>query len=207
MTLPCTAVILAGGLNTRFGGINKAFLEVGGRRILDRLMDLCAGRFEAVIIVTNDPVAYLEWDCTLTADFFPVRSSLTGIHAGLFCAPTEHAFVMACDTPFLTGAVVETILDRLTPETDVVVPQTAAGFEPLCAIYSRRCLQPMARGIAAGRFQIRRIFRKVRLRTVSEQRLREVDPDLISFFNINTPEDLARAEAVLETTAAAEEVS
>ncbi len=207
MTLPCTAVILAGGLNTRFGGTNKAFLTVGGRRILDRLMDLCAGRFEAVVIVTNDPVAYLEWDCTLTADLFSIRSSMTGIHAGLFCAPTDHAFVMACDTPFLTGAVVETILDRLTPETDVVVPQTAAGFEPLCAVYSRRCLGPLSRNIVAGRFQIRGIFRKVRLRTVSEQRLREVDPDLTSFFNINTPEDLARAEAVLDANATAEEIS
>jgi len=94
-------VILAGGLNTRFSGTNKAFLRIRGKRILDHIYDLCKELFEEIILVTNDPLQYLEWDLVIATDIFPVRSSLTGIHAGLFCATNPYAFFIACDAPFL----------------------------------------------------------------------------------------------------------
>ncbi|MDH3885280.1 MAG: NTP transferase domain-containing protein, partial [Desulfobacterales bacterium] len=84
MKFPCTGVILSGGLSTRYDGTEKALLQVGGVRILDRIYDIYSELFEEIILVTNSPQNFLEWDLLIVSDLFPIRSSLTGIHAGLF---------------------------------------------------------------------------------------------------------------------------
>ena len=101
MTHPCTGVILSGGLNTRFNGQNKALVRVGQKRILDRLYDVFSDLFDEIILVTNQPLQFLDWDLTIVTDIFSARSSLTGIHAGLFYMKNPFAFFSACDTPFL----------------------------------------------------------------------------------------------------------
>ena len=191
---PITGVILAGGLNTRFQGRAKAFQEIGGRRIMDRLMDVYTGLFDEIIIVTNEPMRYVAWDAQIVTDVLPQRSALTGIHAGLFYARTEHAFFAACDIPFLKADVIRLVLDAADHGIDAVIPQTDRGFEPLCAVYATRLMAAAAHHVQQGDYKIRRAFRKRRIRTVSEKRLRSVDPELVSFFNVNTPDDLVRAE-------------
>ena len=119
MRHPCSGVILAGGLSTRYGGENKAFLRVGGMRILDRLFAVYRQIFDEIILVTNNPVEFLEWDALIVSDIFPVRSSLTGVHAGLFYASHPFAFFSACDTPFLKKEIVETVLERIDPADDL----------------------------------------------------------------------------------------
>jgi molybdopterin-guanine dinucleotide biosynthesis protein A len=196
MTAPCSGVILAGGLSRRFCGQNKALMDVGGRRIIDRLLAVYRPIFDEIIIVTNSPRAYLDLDAAIVTDIFPYRSSLTGIHAGLFHATRPYAFFAACDAPFLLPGMVHLILNALSPGVDGVVPQTAAGFEPLCAVYSQRCCQTIAQRLKKQHFQIKGIFKKFRIRTLSEKLLRQPDPELRSFFNINTPDDLARAQTI-----------
>ena len=206
MKHPCSGVILAGGLATRYGGENKAFLKVGGVQILDRLFDLFSELFDEIILVTNRPRDFLEWDALIVTDIFPVRSSLTGIHAGLFYASHPFAFFSACDTPFLKREIIETVLSEIEPGADLVLPRTSAGFEPLCAAYSRRCLKPAEDHLRANKLKIHLALKDCRIKTISEDRLREKDPDLVSFFNVNTPQDLARAEQMLnagKTTEAA----
>lgn len=193
MPLPCSAVILAGGLSTRFDGQDKARLEIRQRSILDRLLGVCRPLFEELVLVTNTPTRYLEHDLLIVADLFPHRSSLTGIHAGLFYTRGPCAFVTACDAPFLQAGLVRLLVEALEPAVDVVVPSTAKGFEPLCAVYSRRCLPHMEAQLQRGALKIRDLFARVRVRQVPEARLREVDPDLRSFINVNTPADLAAA--------------
>jgi molybdopterin-guanine dinucleotide biosynthesis protein A len=193
----CSGVILVGGLATRYGGENKAFLKVGGVQILDRLFDLFSELFDEIILVTNRPRDFLEWDALIVTDVFPVRSSLTGIHAGLFYARHPFAFFSACDTPFLKREIIETILSEIEPGADLVLPRTSAGFEPLCAAYSRRCLKPAEDHLRANKFKIHLALKGCRIKTIPEDRLREKDPDLVSFFNVNTPQDLARAEQML----------
>lgn len=199
MTFPCAGVILAGGLSSRFSGQNKAFMEVGGKRIIDRLLAVYHPIFDEIIIVTNDPRAYLDLDAAIVTDIFPFRSSLTGIHAGLFHTTRPYAFFAACDTPFLMPGVVRRILDGLSPGVDGVVPQTSMGFEPLCAVYARSCCQAIEQRLEKQRFQIRGFFKKLRIRNLSEKSLRQYDPELRSFFNINTPDDLARAQDIAST--------
>jgi molybdopterin-guanine dinucleotide biosynthesis protein A len=199
MRQPCSGVILAGGLSTRYGGENKAFLRVGGMRILDRLFAVYGELFDEIILVTNNPGEFLEWDALIVTDVFPVRSSLTGIHAGLFYARHPFAFFSACDTPFLKKELVETVLDSLEPGIDLVIPQTSAGLEPLCAAYSQRCLKAAEEHILQNKFKIQMALSGKRIKKIPEDVLRQKDPELRSFFNVNSPEDLARAERFVKS--------
>jgi molybdenum cofactor guanylyltransferase len=200
MRPPVTGVILAGGQNTRFSGTNKALIRVGKKCILDRIYDVFSDLFEDIILVTNDPIQYLEWDLNIVTDLFPIRSSLTGIHAGLFYMTTPYAFFAACDIPFLKKGLVQTILNRIEPGVDIVIPETSKGFEPLCAVYSKKCIRPIEQQLVKRELKIRKVFQKVRVKKLSETILRENDPDLISFYNINTQGDLVRAEHVATGT-------
>jgi molybdopterin-guanine dinucleotide biosynthesis protein A len=198
MKFSCTGLILAGGQNERFSGINKAFISVGGKRILDRIYEVFDSLFDEIILVANDPLKYLEWDLHIVSDIFPFRSSLTGIHTGLFFTNNFYTFITACDIPFLKKELVETIINSIESGIDVIVPESSKGsMEPLCAIYSKRCLKPVENNLIQKKLKIKQFFKKVRVKTLPENILREKDPDLISFFNINTPDDLTRAEKLL----------
>lgn len=197
MKHPCTGVILAGGLNTRFSGKEKALVRVGGKRIIDYIYTVFTSLFDEIILVTNNPLGYIEWDLNIVTDLFPIRSSLTGIHAGLFHASNPYAFCAACDTPFLKKELIETLLDRIEPGVDAIIPEISVGLEPLCAVYSRNCLERIEQHLSQNKLKILQVFKKGRMKKISENLLREKDPDLLSFFNINTPEDLERAEAML----------
>ena len=199
MTYPCTGVILSGGMNTRFNGQNKAFIQVGQKRILDRLYDVFSDLFDDIILVTNHPLQFLDWDLTIVTDLFSTRSSLTGIHAGLFYTKNPFAFFSACDTPFLKKELVITLIEQIENNTDIIMPQTAAGFEPLCSIYSKRCLKQAEQHLKENKLKIQRVFRGHRIKYIRESVLLQKDPDLISFFNINTPQDLIRAEEMIAT--------
>jgi molybdopterin-guanine dinucleotide biosynthesis protein A len=133
-------------------------------------------------------------------DVFPVRSSLTGIHAGLFYAGHPFAFFSACDAPFLKKEVVEAVLENLETGIDLVVPQTSAGLEPLCAAYSQHCLKAAEEHIRQSKFKIQLALSGIRVKQIPEAVLRMKDPELLSFFNINSPEDLARAEQIVRGT-------
>ena len=196
MTIACSGVILSGGLSTRFNGANKALIRVGGRCVLDRIYDVFSGLFNEIILVTNHPLEFLDWDVTIVSDLFAVRSSLTGLHAGLFYMKNPFAFFSACDTPFLKKEVVAALLAKLDENTDIIMPETAAGMEPLCAVYSKRCLNAAEHHIKQNQFKIQRALGNHRLKKIPEKTLRSIDPDLISFFNINTPEDLTKAEVI-----------
>ena len=196
--IACTGVILAGGLNKRFAGKNKAFISFGQRRVIDNIYDVFRSVFDEIILVTNQPMAYLEWDVNIVTDIYPVRSSLTGIHTGLFYARTPFIFVTACDTPFLKKEMVETVVSHIEPGAAVVIPETADGTEQLCAAYSKSCLSLMERQIKEKSFQIKKLFRKVRVKKIPETLLKKVDPELMSFFNINTADDYFKAKQWLE---------
>ena len=189
-----TGVILAGGKNSRFSGKNKALVRIGGKRILDRIYEVFPILFDKIILVTNDPVQYMDWDFDIVTDIFPIRSSLTGIHTGLFYTATPYAFFVACDIPFIKKELIEVLLDGVEPNIDIVIPETSKGVEPLCSVYSKRCFKPIEEQLEKKSLKIQRVFQKVRVKKIPEDILRTIDPDLVSLYNINTPDDLARAK-------------
>ena len=183
----CCAVILSGGLNTRMGGKTKAFLHVGGNTILNRLLAALQSNFKEILLVTRQPELYAAAPVRVVNDLYEMRSSLTGIHAGLVHAPTDFIFVVPCDTPFLQPAVIRLLLDELNPAWDIVVPLLDGHYEPLCAVYSKRCIPAIEAQLNGGDFKILNFFDRMNVKTLSLEQLKAADPDLLSFFNVNTP--------------------
>lgn len=197
MAFACSGVILAGGRSSRLHGKNKAFIQIGGKSIFERLYNLYLQFFEEIIVVSNDPLAYVNWNVQIVTDIFPHRSSLTGLHAGLFSIQNPYAFFCACDAPFLKKNLVETILDQIDHRSQIIVPQKADGFyEPLCAVYAKTCVGPIEAQLSQKKLKISNIFNLVRTKVIAPEILKNSDPNLISFFNVNTPEDVKKAESI-----------
>ncbi len=191
-----SGVILSGGKNTRHRGRNKALLSVGGLRIIDRIIEVMQPVFDQLIIVTNDLTAYRGLNVAFTNDSFKTRCSLTGLHAGLQAVKTRKAFVVGCDAPFIKKEMIDALLHFDRPDVDVTVPSTQAGLEPLFAIYSKSCLDVITQHLLQKRYKVSDIYSRLRVQTVDEGYLRKADPELISFFNVNTPDLISKAEAI-----------
>jgi molybdopterin-guanine dinucleotide biosynthesis protein A len=187
-----TGAILAGGMNRRFNGRKKAFIKINGNTILDRIGNVFQDLFEEILLVTNEPEAYPAWPFSIVSDRLPIRCSLTGIHAALYSAHFQYVFITACDTPFLNRRLVETIIDPVVFNTsaDVIVPETSAGLEPLCALYSKRSIATIEQALAQKKCKVQNVLKQVSHKKIPESVLKKADPQLLSFFNINTPEDL-----------------
>lgn len=191
-----TGIILAGGKNLRMGK-NKAFLEINGQRIIDRTKQLFVDLFDEVFLVANSPLDYLDLNLRVVSDLFPGGGALGGIYSGLFHASHSHAFVAACDMPFLNKALISH-LSALSPGYDIVIPKMEDGWQPLHAVYSPKCLPFMENLLQKKNLKIMDFFPKVKKREVTTEEILPFDPQLVSFLNINTPEDLARAEDLLK---------
>ncbi|BDQ34235.1 molybdenum cofactor guanylyltransferase [Pseudodesulfovibrio portus] len=188
-------IILAGGLGTRMGHVKKAFLEVGGRTVLDRLLAVYRPLFTEIVISAREAADFAAYGFPVAEDRFEARSSLTGIHAGLDAMKASYGFFAACDDPFLQPGLVERLLAEVEPEVDVIIPLKEDGYrEPLCAVYSKRCLPFIEAQLRQEDFKIIRFFDHVAVKEVPIARLLPGDPDQVSFFNVNTPDDLRQAE-------------
>ena len=184
-----TGIILAGGRASRLGGINKAFIEVGGERLIDRTLRVYRALFGEIIISTNSPLEYLEFDARLVTDIYRGKGPLGGIHAGLLHATCEHAFVSACDMPYLSEAFIRYMIEQAAGY-DLVVPVTANGFESLHAIYSRKCLPVIESQIERDELKVSLLFRKFKTLEIPEDEIRRFDPEGRLFANLNRPDDL-----------------
>jgi molybdopterin-guanine dinucleotide biosynthesis protein A len=191
-----TGIILAGGKNLRMGK-NKAFLEINGQRIIDRTKQLFVDLFDEVFLVANSPLDYLDLNLRVVSDLFPGGGALGGIYSGLFHASHSHAFVAACDMPFLNKALISH-LSTLSPGYDIVIPKMEDGWQPLHAVYSQKCLPFMEDLLQKKNLKIIDFFPRVKKREVTTEEILPFDPQLVSFLNVNTPEDLARAEDLLK---------
>ena len=183
-----TGIILSGGKNIRMG-VNKAFLQVGERTIIERTAELFNELFTQVILVTNEPQHYAHLNLEIAVDLVPKGGALIGIYTGLFYALHSPCFVAACDMPFLNPAVIDYMV-RLGKNYDVVIPSLDDGYHPTHALYSRRCIAQIEQLIGENNFKITDFFHKVRVREVTPAEIQSLNPAMDSFLNINTPEDL-----------------
>lgn len=192
-----TAVILAGGQSRRLGR-DKAVEPFAGepliRRVIRRASEAVAARHVVVVVADTARAAALPLDDhhVTAVDVFPNCGSLGGIYTGLDAAPTEWSLVTACDMPFLSADLLAHMAG-LRDGADAVVPIVDGRPEPTHALYARRCLPAIEKRLRAGQLKISGFFDDVSVRYVAENDVKLFDPDLLSFFNINRPEDLARA--------------
>src|SRR5262249_11526219 len=104
-----TGVIQAGGRSERMGGRPKALIELGGRRIIGRVLAAPTPTFDNVLVVTNTPELYGFLGLPMVGDVYPEHGSLGGIYSGLQAAAGQAAFTVACDMPFLHPDVVKLV--------------------------------------------------------------------------------------------------
>ncbi len=189
-------IILSGGLNSRIG-LNKAFLEISGKKIIERTVLLFKEIFEETIIVTKDPLTYEDLDVRITTDVKDVTGSLMGVYSGLLSSNNEYNFIVACDMPLINRDAVRYLVSK-SKGYDAVVPFCQGRLQPLHAVYSKKCIKPLEDLINSGHMRITRLFEKVKTRKVEEEELKKIDPDFKSFININTKEDLLNLQEILK---------
>ena len=194
--LPVSVVILAGGQSRRLGR-DKSLLELGGEPLVQRVVTQLAPLSDDPIVVANEPDRYATLDLAVrfVADEVRGMGSLMGIYSGLSAALYTHALVVACDMPFLNVALLRYMIS-LAGGHDVVIPRLDQLLEPLHAIYSKTCLPSMARLLDKRERKIVSFFGAVQVRYVETDEIDQFDPEHLSFFNVNRPEDWQRVKRI-----------
>lgn len=191
-TIAISVIILAGGRGERLGGRDKATLRVQGQPLAQRAIDALAPLSDDVIVVRRADQTLVVSGARVVADLAPHQGVLAGIAAGLEAARREWALVVACDMPFLNLAFIRYMvaLAAAAPDLAAVVPQLDVGQEPLHALYHKRCLPSLHRALAAGERRVRGFYAALPTRYILESEIRAFDPDLLTFYNINTADEL-----------------
>jgi molybdenum cofactor guanylyltransferase len=184
-----SGIILAGGKNSRMG-TPKSFLKINGTRLIDIILKVYREIFSEIIIVTNEPLAYMEFsDAIIVTDIYKEKGALGGIYTGLFYTSNDYSFVAACDMPYLNKDFI-LYLVGLAGKHDIIVPELADGLQPLHAIYSKNCLLPIKRLLTADKLKITGFYKEMRLKKIPEEKITPFNKDGRLFLNINTPEEL-----------------
>ena len=184
-------LILAGGRNSRMGGVDKAFLTVDGQSIFQRTLWLLRRCFPQVVVVSNCPEKYAPFDVQVTADEFPGHGPLAGIHAGLRLIHLPYAFVVGCDMPFLRAEPIGFLVKRLGA-SEAVIPRWDGDIEPLHAVYATALRDRIDEALKAGTRAIREFLPRIQVEYVPEETMRRVSGAEESFRNVNTPEEAAQ---------------
>lgn len=184
-------IILAGGRSSRMGR-NKALLPLQGKVFLERIRQAMLPVVKDIILVSNEPECYPDWQGLLVTDIIPRRGPLSGIHAGLTVSDCHYNLVVACDMPFVSTEY----LKRLRKEAegyDVVVPQHGDYLQPLFAVYSRNCIAAIEDCLLRDIRKIIAFYPQVRVKFLPVERLGDPAEMEQVFFNVNTPADWQQA--------------
>ncbi len=194
---PVTLLVMAGGRSRRMGR-DKAWLEIDGLPLVERVVRRLEGLAGEVLFSAREPEPYaalctrLTLPASVVLDRYSDAGPLAGLEAGLTAAAHELVFAVATDMPFVNLALVRHLLS-LIEGYDAVVPLTPHGDtpepEPLHAVYRRTCLPAIRAQLDAGRRRVVSFFEDVQVRYVTPEEMRPFDPALQSFVNVNTPEE------------------
>ncbi len=195
-TSPVTVAILAGGASRRMGA-NKSLVELEGKPLIQHVLDRVQRLNVPILLVTNQFDLYRRFQVSMVADVLPGKGSLGGIYSALTHSSSPFTLCVACDMPFLNVDLL-TYLLSLRTGFDAVVPMIESQPQGLHAVYHRRCTQPIRNLLDRNELRISGIFDHLRVRLVSEAAIRLIDPDLRSFTNLNTPEELARVRREID---------
>ena len=188
-----TTIVLAGGRSRRLG-LDKVLLCLDDETLLEATVRKVTILSNEVIIAVKGALPYHLPGVRLVTDVHPGCGPLGGIHAGLAAASNFYCLVVACDMPFLNLDLLRYLVS-LAEDADVVVPRWT-DVEPLHAVYRpATCLGPIEEALARGERRIISFYHEVRVRYVEQAEIARFDPQGLSFFNINTPDDWAQALA------------
>ena len=189
-------IVLCGGQSLRMGR-SKACLPFAGQTMLARIVRIVRAVVHPVVIVAAPkqevPMEGIE-GTTILRDEVMGRGPLQGLAAGLKAlhGQADAAYVSSCDVPFLEPAFIRRLIDLLGDHS-ICVPFAAGFHHPLAAVYRLDVLAAVEKLLAANRLRPAFLFAEVPTRVVCESELRDVDPDLKSLWNLNTPEEYEMA--------------
>lgn len=175
-------------------GRAKALLPFDGRPLIAHIVERLAVMFREVVVVAAPDQELPGMPATLVHDEVAYQGPVGGIRNGLAASSHEINFVTSCDSAFLDTALVAHLVSVID-DHDVVVPHWEGRWQPLHAVYRRSVLPQLEAQLAAGELRPVTLFDRVRTRRVDEGEIRRFDTDGISFFNMNTPDDYAAAQA------------
>lgn len=207
-------VINAGGKSTRMGS-DKALADIGGKPMIERIIEQTVGLGEQIIIA-NDREKYERFGLPVVSDLLPDKGALGGLYTAIHAATQPYVIVLACDMPFVNKPLLEYMMS-LAPEFEAVVPRIVpshvepdlrgqipdpaglkAEAEPFRAIYGKTCLEPIRNALEAGKMRMISFYGDIKLRWVEEEEIKQFDPELLTFRNCNTPEELKEIQAIWE---------
>ena len=219
---PVTGVILAGGKSRRMGE-NKALMRLGDDSLIGHVIRCLHDVTDELLLVTNSPTEYAHLDVPMHGDILPDAGALGGVYTGVTHASHDVILCVACDSPFLEPKLLSYLVSVLG-EYDAVMPYTYSSrqtpfcrnkdigvtnpsygddtqitLQTLCAAYSKRCLSIIELMLRESELRVHALQERARIQRVSPEVWREFDPEGMSFFNINTPEDFEIADSYVRS--------
>lgn len=185
---PFSAAILAGGQSRRMGQ-DKSFILLNGISLIQKVVTAIQPLNCPCCIIANTEERYLHFGLPIHPDEWPGGGSLGGIYTALVRAPAHRTLVVACDMPFLNPALLLYVCN-IAPAADAVVPIAFQRPQGLHAVYSKRCIPIIHQQLQSGNFRINDLFDHLNVHYIAEEEVKKLDPDLYSFLNLNTPNDL-----------------
>ena len=205
LSLKNSAVILAGGFSRRFGQ-DKGLIDLGGKPLVLHVVDRVSKVVDETVVVVSLSVQKEKFESLLgrkanvVVDKHENQSPLVGALTGFESAKSVYSLLLPCDTPFISSQIAKFLLD-ICVNRGAAIPKWPNGYiEPLQAAYHTKLVSTAAKkALEQGKLDLRSMITHLRgVRYVSTMVLRQMDPKLLTFFNINTPGDLKRAESLLK---------
>ena len=196
MNISC--IILAGGKSTRLGH-DKVLETVGNSSLLQQVISRIDPLSKEIIIVTAKERTFTQLasrpKVKVVSDIFPGQGSLGGIYTGLVKSNSFYNLVVAADMPFVNTSLLKYMIENCEG-FDFVLPRVNGLFEPLHAIYSKNCVAPIESILNQGKKVIIELFNYVKVKYIDADEVDKFDPQHLSFFNINTKEELELAKKI-----------
>ncbi|HSQ27021.1 MAG TPA: molybdenum cofactor guanylyltransferase [Anaerolineales bacterium] len=194
-----TIVIQAGGQSRRMGK-DKALIPFLGQPLISRVIQRVLPVASEILITTNKPQDFDFLPYPLITDIIPGRGALGGVYTALSAATQPLVALVACDMPFVNHKLIDAQrVALLSHAADLVIPRVNAGLEPFHAIYDRdSCLPHIFEAIQQDQWRVDSWFSKVNIHYYGEAEIQRYDPRKMSFWNVNTPEELETAIALAE---------
>jgi molybdopterin-guanine dinucleotide biosynthesis protein A len=182
-------------------GEDKALKPFLGRPLIQRVIDRLSPIADEVIVTTNRPEDYQFLGLRLCPDLKPGRGALGGLYTAIASATHPLVAVVACDMPFASPSFLEAASQLLVQgEADVVIAKSEEGYEPIHAVYRRAtCLPAIETAIQADQWKVIAWFPQVKVRVLTPEELKQLDPGGLAFWNVNTPEEFDKAEQLAQT--------
>jgi molybdopterin-guanine dinucleotide biosynthesis protein A len=197
--LDISCIILAGGKSKRYGH-DKILEKLGSTSLIEQVISSTDPLSKEIIIVTAKERSFAELEgrrkVKIVTDIFPGQGSLGGIYTGLVNSGSFYNLVVAADMPFLNGALLRYMI-KAADGYDFTLPKIGQWYEPLHAIYSRNCMEPAHTLLKRGNKVIVELFNYVKVRFLETEEINRIDPRHLSFFNINTVEDMEKAREIM----------